>query len=359
MVPGSRMRAACVLVAVGAGLLRAGEEPADPAGVGAAGADGVAVPAAEAVDAAVARGVVWLRKEQKGNGAFGSSPGETALALMALRHSGVPSADKACTKAARSLERALPDGTVYGAALGTLALLEQDASAHRGEIEKLVKALAGGQCRNGQWTYAYRSTARKSGGDNSNSQLAVLALAAARTRRVDVPPEAFARIAAYLAAHQNDDGGFGYSDKQRARSYGSMTAGGAMMLALAAGRDAPGVAKALAWLAEDFDPTANRDAGRAFGNKRGNRGDTFWKHYWLWSVERACSAAGVDALGAHDWYALGARHLLESQRDDGAWRDPEGELQASCFALLFLTRSTRRALTPRPGDAVVTPGSGG
>ncbi|MHC4493978.1 MAG: hypothetical protein ACYTDU_20470, partial [Planctomycetota bacterium] len=93
-----------------------------------------------------------------------------------------------------------------------------------------------------------------------------------------------------------------------------------------------------------------------FGKKKGKRSDSFWRHYWLWSVERAGAACGVRRFGVHDWYAEGARHLLEKQRDDGSWRDPERALLATAFALLFFGRSTRLVLTPRPGDVTVTPG---
>lgn len=309
------------------------------------------------VASAVKRGVAWLRSEQKADGSFGSNPGETALALMALRHSGVPAADKACMKAARNLERALPDGTVYGAALGTLALLAQSPERHRKEVGKLVKHLVRGQCRNGQWSYAYRATTRKSAGDNSNTQLAILALAAARARRIEVPKEAFERCHAFFVGSQNEDGGFGYAHNQRKRSYGSMTAGGAMALAVCRpGEPSPAAKRAFAWLAKDFDPAKNRDAAKAFGKKKGKRGDDFWKHYWLWSLERACSVADVGKLGKHDWYGEGAAHLVETQHEKGHWKDPERSVQATSFALLFLARKSKTVITPRAKDRVTTPG---
>ena len=334
------MRGRCLLLGL-ALAARAGGDTAPPAPPDSAG-----------VDAAVARGVKWLRAEQDAGGGFGSGPGETALALLALRHSGVPALDPACARAATRLARQLPDGTVYGAALGILALLEQDG--FKEEVASLVKDLVRGQCRNGQWTYSYRNTATKRGGDNSNTQLAALALAVARAKRIAVPDETFARLDAFLVGSQNADGGFGYSYNQRCDSYASMTAGGAMMLAVCGAKDRPEVKRAFAWLAKDFDPACNRFAAGAFGKKQGRRGDNHWKHYWLWSLERACGAAGVKDLGGQDWYALGAQHLLEKQKADGGWRDPEQPLQATCFALLFLRRATVRALTPTP--ATTTPG---
>ncbi len=306
------------------------------------------------VDEAVAKGVKWLRAEQDPGGGFGTGPGETALALLALRHSGVPAMDPACARAATRLARQLPDGTVYGAALGIMALLEHDPAGHKKKIERLVKDLVGGQCRNGQWTYSYRDTATKRGGDNSNTQLASIALAVARAKRLAVPDETFARLDGFLVKSQNVDGGFGYSYNQRVESYASMTAGGAMMLAVCGRKDRAEVKRALAWLAQHFDPSCNRGAAEAFGKKKGRRGENFWKHYWLWSLERACGAAGVKDLEGKDWYALGAQHLLERQKEDGGWRDPEQPLQATCFALLFLKRATVRALTPTP--VTTTPG---
>ncbi|MDH3592892.1 MAG: terpene cyclase/mutase family protein, partial [Planctomycetota bacterium] len=284
------------------------------------------------------------------------------LALLALRHSGELASSKTCARAAKYLERKLPDGTVYGAALGVLALLEQDPGAHREKIVQLVAALVAGQCDNGQWSYAYRRTAKKPAGDNSNTQIALLAVAAARVRRLAVPDEVFAKTRAFFRATQNPDGGFGYAEKQRSRSYGSMTAGGAMALALCAsalGTEAdPAASRALAWLAIDFDPAKNRGASRAFGKKKGKRGDNFWRHYWLWSLERACSAAQVELIGQLDWYDRGARFLLATQRKRGTWRDPEPELSGTCFALLFFSRSTRRSLTPRRDPAApITPGA--
>ncbi len=325
-----------------------GAEPPSEKGKG--GAEAVA-----GVPQAVQRGVAWLRKEREPNGRFGSGPGETALVLLALRHSGVRDDDKLCVKAAKYLERALPDGSVYGAALGILALLEQPRQKHKKEITKLVRHLVRGQCRNGQWSYAYRATSRKKAGDNSNTQIAALALAAAARRGFAVPDETFAKVRAFFVESQNADGGWGYAHNQRKTSYGSMTAGGAMVLALT---DAPQAAtdRAFEWLGRGFDPENNRDAGRAFGKKKGKRGDQFWRYYWLWSLERAGSCAERKLVGRHDWYARGARYLVDHQQKKGCWRDPEPKLRATAFALLFFSRSAKRSLTPRPGEVTITPG---
>jgi hypothetical protein len=325
----------------------------------------IAAPVEQArIDAAVRRGVAWLRGEQDASGAFGAQAGESALALLALRHSGVREDDPACRRAAASLLRDLPDGTSYGASLGVVALLAQEGAKCREKAKALVDDLVRAQCDNGQWSYAARRSTRATSGDNSNTQFAVFALAAARARGIDVPRGPFEKCLAFLRATRNADGGWGYAAKQRSGSYASMAAGGAMCAGLCLEAPSPGdvrladhadVAGALRWLGERFDPAVNAGAAEAFGPKKGRRGDEFWRHYWLWSLERACSVTATARLGEHDWYDEGARFLLERQRADGSWLGPERAVVATSFALLFFARGTLRVVTPRGDAAVVTP----
>ena len=310
-------------------------------------------PSRKEVRAAVSRAVGWLRKAQGRGGAFGSQPGETALALMALRHSGVPASDPACLHAAKRLERDLPDGQCYSAALGTLALLAQSPERHRKTIRKLVDSIVRGQCKNGQWSYKLRRSGRRKEGDNSNTQIAVLALSAARARGVAVPTAPFTLLRRHLRDAQNADGGFGYTARSE-RSYASMTAGCAMALALCLSvekrkpslhadvRSDRGVQRAYAWLARDFRPGVNRGAGVARSNKRKQRNDNHWRHYWLWSLERACGSTATRRLGEHDWYAEGAQYLLQSQRRDGNWKDPEERASGDLFRVALSYAADRR-----------------
>ena len=326
---------------------------------------GADAPSQTAIDASVRRGVAFLRKQQDVDGSFGSQPGETALALLALRHSGVPASDPACMRAARCLARRASDGKSYSAALGVLALLAQSPERHHKVVTKLVAALVRGQCKNGQWSYKLRRTGRRPAGDSSNTQIASLALFAARVRGVSVPREPFALLERHLRSSQNKDGGFGYSGSSE-RSYASMTAGGAMMLALCRSvalgkpsydpvvRSDAALVRAYSWLARDFDVSINRGAGRARSTKRKARNDRHWFHYWLWSLERSCGVTRTAKLGTHDWYAAGARLLLAAQRPEGHWRDPENHELATSFALLFLARKTPGSVTPRDRDVTFT-----
>jgi hypothetical protein len=63
-------------------------------------------------------------------------------------------------------------------------------------------------------------------------------------------------------------------------------------------------------------------------------------YYFLWSLERAAVAYGLDKIGGKDWYAWGAEFLLKDQEKDGSWQGVHGEYGAdTCFALLFLRRA--------------------
>ncbi len=346
------MRPGLLLLCLAAALAAGGEGPPAPP----------APPAPEAVDGAIARAVKYLRAEQEGDGSFRRDLGRTALGVFALAHAGVAADDPAVERGVAALLAALARPDVYGASLAVMALATVDPGRHGKRIERLARMIADSQCDNGQWSY--RLSRGRAGGDNSNTQFAILALWYARGCGADLPPEVFAKCRKFFVATQNEDGGWGYSAQERKTSYGSMTATGLAALVVArAGeerralaeaecRAGPEVVKAVEWLAGhlalDRNPEANFRIGAARGQVK-EVTDAFWRHYWLWSLERAATLAGSERLGDRDWYAEGARHLLDSQREDGSWVGSEAPFEATSFALLFLTRSTRRAVaTEKP-----------
>jgi hypothetical protein len=56
-------------------------------------------------------------------------------------------------------------------------------------------------------------------------------------------------------------------------------------------------------------------------------------------------------LGKTDWYLEGAEYLLRAQDDAGSWQ--AGDVVDTCFALLFLKRSSFKTSNPviTPSDA--------
>jgi hypothetical protein len=61
-------------------------------------------------------------------------------------------------------------------------------------------------------------------------------------------------------------------------------------------------------------------------------------YYTLYSLEKVGDLGSLEKLGSHDWYHEGAAVILERQGKDGGW----GSSVNTSFALLFLTRATRR-----------------
>jgi hypothetical protein len=63
-------------------------------------------------------------------------------------------------------------------------------------------------------------------------------------------------------------------------------------------------------------------------------------YYFLWSMERAAVAYGLDKIGGKSWYTWGADFLVTDQEKDGSWQGVHGSYGAdTCFALLFLRRA--------------------
>ena len=264
-----------------------------------------------------------------------------------------------------------PDAPTYDTAVLALLLLDRGRPEDRERIERLVRILERSQAQNGQWSYAGKPAGRRpEAGDNSNTQFAVLALGSrpragrgcrsgapeARPRLVDaVGPGGRGlrlrlRRLAVVRQHRLDDG--------RGNLVPRHPPGGPR-------RRRPGVAgrvqkHALACLARGFEVDRNFGRPQGGAKQRQRNAGRGWNHYFLWSVERAMVLAEQERLGSEDWYATGARHLLETQKDDGSWRG-EHPLYATCFALLFLTRAADppRCFTPRrEATGPTTPGDG-
>ncbi len=312
----------------------------------------------------IERGVAYIRGEQKPDGSFERDTGMTALGLYALAHAGLDREDRAFERGLRWLlaNQARPD--TYSSSLTIMALSTLDAALFKKQIRRLAKLIARGQCENGQWTYKLKRG--RAGGDNSNTQFALIALWYARRAGAEVDRGVFGKALAYFLSTQNEDGGWGYTEKGRKKSYGSMTATGLVSVLIAraavtkrkvadlAGRREPGEAAAIKWLAGhlalDRNPEANFTLAAGKGRARKEITDSFWRHYWLWSLERSMAAAGVSKLGDRDWYAEGVKHLAASIRDDGSWVGSESALKATTFAVLFLSRATRKAIVTEKAE---------
>ncbi|MBS3733942.1 MAG: DUF4159 domain-containing protein [Phycisphaerae bacterium] len=353
-----RMRAAAaVLAAVGAAAV-------------AGAADGRATrPDAAQIDRAVRRGLDYLWSIRTDEGAWPSPyarqhPGgiEALAAYTALR-AGEPADRPELVATFKRLMDVWPQ-TVYARAIRVMVLSRLDAEQVGDTLRKDVAWLAQVQQDAGGWGYGPGHAVtrqRRAWTDNSNTQLALLALSDVPDRAGAGAPAWKRARAAWLAA-QNDDGGWGYTSPRsalhlKASSYGSMTAAGVATTLLLSWRAGPSgdpdarraVQRAVAWL-DDHPPVHQPDADALLTRNPGwlwGQGDN-WSPYWLYAVTRAADAAGLRTLGGRDWYAELTRRLVATQQDDGAWRGAGQEGKpapvATCFALLALAQARRGVL---------------
>lgn len=338
------------------------------------------------VDAAIDRGARYLLEEAKrGIQADRHATGpirRDELALYALLWAGVDRGDP--TFQALVANALTGDLThTYVAALTAMALEALDRRKHQGRIAQCAQFLIDNQCTNGQWSYGRRVAlpaftgggTKKSGstealppitltrrshgpatGDNSNSQYAALGLRACLESNIRFPAQVLADAERGWERSQQKDGGWGYGMDlplgEGKDSYGSMTAGAVGALVIYKHHQkkdwakAPSVAAGLQWMADHFDVESNPKAGRSFALSGGVR---LYHYYWLYALERAGILAQTEELGKRSWYAEGATYLLKAQRADGRWSastgpagmEAGGDLADTCFAILFLRRSTR------------------
>ena len=396
------------------------------------------------VNAAIERGVAWLRAQQKNSGGFpGFSEdlpantydvmevGINALVILTLAHSGVGPEEKSikkCLNFCRSHYsgkkglnlKGTGKLTIYTAATLILALdalyvpVEQDAAPLKKDrygtpvppkpikckypkslrrwIQELVDFIVKSQVASGGWRYPGNPLGAPDGDtDLSNTQYALLALDAASRCGILAPVKTWEQATAYVLSQQDTDGldaaiwmeneawepgfdtpprfveaaqtlarGWTYLPGDTELPTGSMTAAGVTCLAMCkehlwarkkldAGiraRIDRGILSGIAWLAENWTVEENPTPG----------GASAWHYYYLYGLERAGSKLGSRWIGRQDWYREGARHLLAAQQKNGQWKEADGTVRPadatesaitqSCFALLFLKRSTRKPFLP-------------
>jgi hypothetical protein len=349
---------------------------------------------------AIDRGIVYLKRSQLPIGIFadGSPIMRTfvcsfaSLPGLALLESGVPPTDPAVQAAAAFVRKAAGVLTrTYDISLAILFLDRLRDARDEPLIRSLALRLAAGQTALGGWSYncpLLNKTQEKKLGellrkktradlpkqlrpppprkrgiisssdpaDNSNTQFAILALAAAR--RHGLPLEYPLGLMELRFRRSESVAGWEYHWwiwGGRPDAYGSMTCAG--LLGLAVGRaaaeeksapedkevqgrpDDSGIAGGLKALGAYLRYPSDISLGAQDTNS-GPPG--VLNLYFLWSVERVGVLCGVDTIGGTDWYRWGVKLLLPAQRRDGSWlgRGAGGyPVATTCFALLFLRRS--------------------
>ena len=355
----------------------------------------------------VRRGVAYLKKTQTADGAWPGEPDNyVAFAGLALLEAGVRPDDPAIVKAAAYARSRMPHiFRTYAASLFLLFFDRLDDPKDNERIVELAMRLVCGQSAQGGWSYelpvlkrsetkalqAYLSDPRRNycvnprqrdakdrealprkvrelplwdmpfnpspeffreGGDNSNTQFALLALWAARRHEVPASlrhglavDSSLWRVVWRFRETQNSDGSFCYSGKRFKSDLPSMTCAGLLAFALDHRllfsdishefrlQDETQVQKALA--------RVSRAIGKPAANPQAPIEMT--EMYFLWSLEQVAVAYQLKKIGDKDWYQWGFTMLRKNQREDGSWHAGRGHgsnaFVDTCFALLFLQQA--------------------
>jgi hypothetical protein len=377
---------------------------------GAAGAD--------AIQAAIARGVEFVKKNEgyPREGHVGAS----ALAGLTLLECGVPASDPAVEHLIEITRSASPGLThTYSLALAIMFLDRLGDAGDVPLIQSMTVRLLAGQNSAGGWTYSCpavsqdeinrltnllkqrnelrasrdvpksTATARRQvelpreiqnqllrmkqqapagvghrltpGGDNSNTQFAILGLWVGHRHGMPVE-EALHLTETRFRQSQSADGGWGYTVSMGPTA--TMTCAGLLGLAMGYGsaneaalQSGPGdqdgkKAKAKKGVRDPGKDLAVRAGLHALGTAIGfpsaqtkqpviviPPGMGKRVYYFLWSLERVAVAYDLKTIGRKNWYAWGSEILLASQAANGSWEAEHGPLVDTCFALLFLRRA--------------------
>ena len=294
------------------------------------------------VNHAIARGVQYLKSRAAEDLAFpgwedNHPEGTTVLAAYTLVQSGVPTRDPVL-KGALDRVRNARFQTTYSASVALLlyeALGGGDSWRAAAERERdfLLSVQEGGL-----WSYPGIHICA------SNTQFALLGLRAANRMGLELPESALLSTAKGLWRWQDPNGGFSYtnSDPPTAGITAATLAGLVVLDELSEGRRRLSLelrnrsqerARAEAWLAEHFSVAGN--AWDSYG-----AWTTAWHFAHLWALERYGGLSGKQKIAGRDWYREGAAWLVDDQNADGSWSERSYELIDTCFALLFLRRST-------------------
>jgi hypothetical protein len=293
-----------------------------------------------ATDAAVNEHVVRLKQilmdsqSPDGSWEYGGKDqnlGLTALAILALKYAGVPN-DHAVVNKGVGYILNNKSRYVYAEGLIPCALELVNHKACRNRIRHSFRYLMEVQNAGGNWGYV--------GGrnyyDNSNSQFAVLGLAAAKRcgfpdTRADLLR--FRKVQAQAIRHwknaQTETGGWAYRAGKNAKANLAMTCAGiASLHLLDVHLEQPGekcgeykydrnMQKALACLADVLSTSGVRSKG-----------------YSLYALERVGVFLDLRTIGEHDWYREGASAILARP----ARQASRSGLVEIAFQLLFLVK---------------------
>lgn len=343
-------------------------------------------PKSPEVKASVAKAVQYLASNSENFGVIGKGrPGARALVGLVMLKADLPDHPRVQDglDAIKSEVIPNPGADVYTVGLSLILLTElppERQRLHQAELTAIHERMMKLQKPFGGWGYPNFTT-----GDTSMTQYAALGLWSAAGAGVETPPEVWEKLANWLIRTQAPDGAFGYQGRDpggyspipQERTTLSMCTAGAGSLYVCAdhfGLIAPEPAEDDGTPAKmkrvkkkptaENRPTGSVEPERLMGaiaksdqllaNFLPEPTDPMhaYPYYYIYAAERYRSFRDLAAgHGSEDyepeWYTAGARHLMSKQAADGSWAGSASEVGVvpdTCFATLFLLRSTRKSI---------------
>ena len=318
------------------------------------------------VKASVDQGLKWLRDQQEDDGSYMHHPGITALVVSAFMRSPrhYTEEDGPFVKGAIKylVSLAKPDGSIYdkdlpnyNTSVSLMAIAQTGNPEYKDIMERAQRYLMVLQADEGE---NYTPDDKMYGGigyggdlrpDMSNLQFALKAL---KESGVPEDAEVWNKAIKFIERCQNrsesndqpwatDDGGFVYypgdSKAGGTSSYGTMTYAGVLSFIYAnVDKNDDRVQAAVRWIKENYTLEENPPIG-AQG-----------LYYYYHTMSKALTLYGepiiTDSNGVqHNWYEELAHKLLELQKEDGSWTNPEDRwmealpILATTYAVLALS----------------------
>lgn len=291
----------------------------------------------------IERGLLWLQKEQRPDGSWGSGAYEgntavTALAGMAFMAAGsTPDRGPHGREVRRAIDYLLANtqrsgfisvvkgaghGPMYGHGFSTMFLAECYGMTNRNEVRdtlsRAVKLIVQSQNAEGGWRYE----PQRAEADVSVTSCQVIALRAARNAGVFVPKETIDRAIEYIKKCQNADGGFRYMLAAGERESGFPRSACALAALFSAGvYEGPEIKKSVAYL-ERFKPAsgvAHRETYYEYGHYYGVQA--------MWQI-------GGDAWNR--WYPSVRDDLIARQQANGSWPSQTSVEAATAMCVVAL-----------------------
>jgi hypothetical protein len=345
---------------------------------------------AKKINEAIDKGVVFLKDYSEAGNKGNKRPGSWALRGWALLEAGVAPNDPVIKDLVDYVRQSVPVmDRVYDLSLSLIFLDKMGDPADDLLIESIAVRLLARQSDKGGWTYAtdipnqteqarltalllemekMRSeglaikikprtpleieqdiskqaativrTNTDFGGDNSNTQFAMMAVWVARRHGVRVDPS-LEMVEKRFQVSQVKTGAWGYQfpagnppEDDNHYSHPAMTCAGLLGLALG-----QGVKANPKNLMEDVQVQLGLEVvGKALTGPPAPKLPNL--SYFLFSMERMAVVYNLKKIAGEDWYLWGAQKLVDQQAPDGSWSCGfERDAADTCFALLFLKRA--------------------